>query len=134
MIALKFCNMVWTDFGVTTRMHAGGRDVSAWPPDPPDPHYHVIAHRCGYGDDLRAYCREHEFAHAFVAERIADQPSVVLMWQAQLQPLYQAAALFEEIAAQTFQRWLRANERPILAGADWDQLKGDALALLEAAA
>jgi hypothetical protein len=34
------------------------------------------------------------------------------------------------VAAQTFQRWLRANERPICSGLDWDGLKRDALDLL----
>lgn len=42
-----------------------------------------------------------------------------------------AEALFEEMAVQTFQRWMRANERPILAGVDWDALKADALTLIE---
>jgi hypothetical protein len=39
---------------------------------------------------------------------------------------------YEEIAAQTFQRWLRANERPIVSGVDWDRLKAEALELLDA--
>jgi hypothetical protein len=34
------------------------------------------------------------------------------------------------MAAQTFQRWLRANERPILGGVDWDDLKRDALCMM----
>lgn len=38
----------------------------------------------------------------------------------------------EEIAAQVLQRWLRANERPIVSGVDWDAMKRDALELLGA--
>jgi hypothetical protein len=129
VIHLAHCSIQWTGFGCTTRMTAGGEEISAWP-HRDDPHYYVIAHRCGYGDNILAYCREHEFAHAFIAEKIAGAPSVVLTWTAKLAPLDKATALFEEMAAQTFQRFLRANERPILAGADWDGLKAEALQLL----
>lgn len=36
-------------------------------------------------------------------------------------------ATYEEIMAQTMQRWLRAGERPITSGVDWDHLKKLAL-------
>lgn len=95
------------------------------------PHYHVISHRCGYGDDVVAYAREHEFAHCFMEERLHDRASLALWAVAHGKMLSGHRSAYEEIAAQTFQRWLRANERPILSGVDWDGLKRDALALLE---
>jgi hypothetical protein len=126
-IDLKFCSIEWTDWGCLTRF-PDGAGVGAHPHE--IPHYYVISHRCGYGDDTMAYCREHEFAHAFVAERLRGGPSYVLLAMAHREAVDKGAAVYEEIAAQTFQRWLRANERPILWGADWDGLKRDALSLL----
>jgi hypothetical protein len=35
------------------------------------------------------------------------------------------------VLTQTFQRWLRAHERPIVADVDWDQLKARAITLLD---
>jgi hypothetical protein len=128
VIWLQHCSIFWTDFGATTRF-PDGSEVHACP-HPEQPHYHVIAHRCGYGDDLLAYCREHEFCHSFWAKRIWGEPSIVLNALAHGEKPPRARALSEEIAAQTFQRWLRANERPILAGCDWDVLKREALELL----
>jgi hypothetical protein len=131
MIRLTHCSIEWTDHGCVTRF-PDGAEVGAYP-HPEQPHYHVIAHRCGYGDDLLAYCREHEFCHALVAERFYDDVSFVLFPLAHKLKPPGGFALLEEIAAQTLQRWLRANERPILAGCDWDALKRDALELLAGA-
>lgn len=127
-IRLKFCEIEFNDWGCETRF-PDGAVVSAWP-HPEQPHYHVIAHRLGYGDDLMAYCREHEVAHAMIAERLHDAPSVVLWGLSHGEKIPKGPGLYEEIAAQTLQRWLRANERPILSGCDWDKLKADALGLL----
>jgi len=96
------------------------------------PHYHVIAHRCGYGDDLRRYCVEHEAAHHIVSEWIVGHPSHVIWSLAHGDEPHQGVATLEEMAAQQFQRWLRANERPSIGGADWDDLKHRALVLLDA--
>jgi hypothetical protein len=97
------------------------------------PHYHVIAHRCGYGDDVLAYCFEHEFCHLFVEQEFHGMPSRVLHGLAVGKMLSGKAAAYEENMAQTFQRWLRANERPILSGVNWDDLKDRALKLLDEA-
>jgi hypothetical protein len=94
-------------------------------------HYHVIAHRCGYGDDISAYCFEHDFVHSLLCERIFSAPSPILWGVAHKQPLSAEASMFEEIAVQATQRWLRSNERPIIAGIEWDDLKQDAMRLLE---
>jgi hypothetical protein len=41
-------------------------------------------------------------------------------------------AVAEEALVMTIQRWLRANERPIISGVDWDDLKRRALEALNA--
>ena len=128
MIELRFCAVERTEWGCVTRF-PDGAEVSAHP-HPEMPHYHIIAHRCGYGDDLLSYCVEHEVAHAFVAERLRGGPSYVLLALAHGEPVEPGAALYEEMVAQQFQRWVRANERPILGGADWDGLKSDFLRLV----
>ena len=110
------------------------------------PHYDEIAERCGYlewepGDGLAeplararlAYCREHEACHHIVSEWIGGAASKVL-W-----PLAHGCepdafdAVQEEALTMTLQRWLRANERPIIGGVDWDGIKARALALLDEA-
>lgn len=127
MIELKYSKIAFTDRGCCVFFHDGSC-CNAIPHD--IPHYHVIAHRLGYGDDRMRYCREHEFAHLFVEERLHDRPSRVLWAIAHDQMLTGPEAAYEESFAQVFQRWLRAHERPILSGVDWDGLKRDALALL----
>lgn len=128
MIQLEFCTVERTDWGCCVRFPDG----SSAPAVPQTvPHYTVIAHRCGYGDDLHAYCVEHDFSHAFTEERLHRRPSRVLWALAHGGMLSGNEAAYEEIAAQVFQRWLRANERPIIGGIAWDDLKRDALRLLE---
>jgi len=93
------------------------------------PHYYVIAHRTGYGDDLRWYCREHDFFHNFCEEFFHDRPSPVLWSLAHGSEIENSA--YEELMVQTCQRWVRTNERPIIGGVDWDQFKQQALQYLE---
>ena len=127
MITLAHCTITPTSWGCVTTL----RDGTSFGAHPHDTHhYAVIAHRCGYGDDLMAFCVEHEFAHAFMAERLYGAPSPVMWGLAHDCPLDGPASVAEEVAAQVFQRWLRANERPIVGGVDWDGLKRDALGLL----
>lgn len=97
------------------------------------PHYHVIAHRCGYGDDLMAYCREHEACHLIVERELLDESIGVLRALAHGWPVDPGRAAAEELAVMALQRWLRANERPIVSGVEWDRIKREALALLDAA-
>lgn len=84
-----------------------------------DPHYRVIAHRCGYGDDTLAYCREHEIAHLVVEEVLHDRASRVLWGLAHDDELAGPDAAYEEMAAQALQRFARAGEQPIIGGVDW---------------
>jgi hypothetical protein len=127
VILMQHAGIRWTDDGAES-VFAGGR---SWATQPHETHhYFVIAHRCGYGDDVLAYAREHDFCHHFVAERLRGQVSQVLAPLAFGREPDPGAALFEEMGVQLFQRWLRANERPILGGVDWDGLKREALALI----
>jgi hypothetical protein len=127
MISLRHCEIEWTDFGCATRF-ADGSEIGAHPHA--TPHYHVIAHRTGYGDDLMAYCREHELAHAFTQEALHDRPSPILWALAHGDMPSGRAAAEEEVFAQTFQRWVRAAERPIIGGVPWDDWRARFLALV----
>jgi hypothetical protein len=131
VIRLQRCTIERTDFGCVTRFDDGTFVNSI--PHPQDPHYHVVAHRTGYEDDLHAYTLEHEFVHCFLSERLHGRPSPVLWALAHGSELTGAAAAFEELSVQAFQRYLRANEQPIVGRVDWGRLKRDALSLLLAA-
>lgn len=126
-IQLRFASIERTESGCVT-IFADGTRLNSIPHD--THHYHVIAHRCGYGDDVLAYCFEHDFCHSFVCEQLLYVRSDALYRSAIGKPVQDGVAAFEEMAVHTFQRWLRANERPIIGGVDWDALKRDALALL----
>ncbi len=130
MIQLLYCTVKWTDSGCTTRF-SDGAEIPSWPHK--TPHYYVISHRTGYSDDILSYCREHDACHSLIEEWLHDKPSDILWAAAHGFPLNGTDSAYEEMATQTFQRWLRANERPILAGVDWDVLKRDALVLLDKA-
>lgn len=124
VIELKHCAIEFTEYGVVTKLQDGS-ECPAWP-HWKDPHYTVISHRCGYRDDLLSYCREHEFVHSFLAEKLTGEVSTVV-WNSAHDLPFPQDALYEEALVQTFQRWLRANEEPIMAGADWGQLKEESL-------
>jgi hypothetical protein len=130
VISLKYGSIRWTDTGSLACLEHYGCTKAI--PHPEDHHYHVIAHRCGYGDDLPAYCREHDFTHIFLCDRLLDSPSPVLAAQCLREAIDANEVAFEELAVQAFQRWLRANEEPIVAGIDWQSLKREALELLNA--
>lgn len=131
IIEAKYATIRYTDFGVETIFHSDGAVVSAWP-HPEQTHYYVISHRLGYGDDIMRYCREHEACHSLVEEFLHDRPSQVLWSLAHGKLPRGAEAAYEEMAAQQLQRWVRAHERPILSGVDWDKVKRDAIELLGA--
>jgi hypothetical protein len=126
-VTLKYCTIHFYDWGCVTRFPDG----SECPSIPHNaPHYFVIAHRCGYGDDILRYCHEHDLAHALIEEAVHDRPSFVLASLAHGETPSAELCLYEELAAQTLQRWARANERPIIGGIDWDALRTRFLALL----
>lgn len=110
----------FTDWGAITSFPDG----TSCPSTPHDTHhYHVIAHRCGYGDDILRYCQEHDFAHMLIEAFVHERPSRVLWGLAHGEEISAKDALYEELAAQTLQRFVRAGERPIIGGIDWEQLR-----------
>lgn len=125
-VTLKYCTIDFTDWGAVTRFPDGSECPSA----PHDTHhYHVIAHRCGYGDDILRYCQEHDLAHALIEQEVHNRPSFVLQSLAHGHTPAAELCLYEELAAQTLQRWARTNERPIIGGIDWDALSRQFVAL-----
>jgi hypothetical protein len=130
-IHLKFASVERTEFGCVTRFDDGSFVNSTFHPQ--DPHYHVIAHRTGYEDDLHAYCLEHELVHCLLSERLHSRASPVLWALAHATEISGAEAAFEELSVQAFQRYLRAAEQPIVGGIDWLALKREAEVLLRRA-
>lgn len=121
--------VIYTHEGCFTR-YEDGATFGAHPHD--THHYHVIAHRCGYGDDILDYAREHEVCHHIVGLWIKGSGSDVIGPLAHGIDPDPVKATLEEALTMTFQRWLRANERPIIGGVDWDGLKRRALEALDA--
>jgi hypothetical protein len=129
MLSMRFAKIWWTDFGCSLQFHDGGLELSAWPHQTAD--YNLVSHRCGYGYDILAYCREHEFAHLFVEQELYDRPSRVLKALSLGSMLSGNEASYEEMMAQQFQRFLRGRERPMIGGVQWDRLRDKALGMLE---
>jgi hypothetical protein len=127
VIQLAHCRIEMTPWGCVTRF-PDGAEIGAYPHE--TCHYAVIAHRCGYGDDLLAYCQEHELAHALTQEFLHDRPSPILWALAHGKTPTGKEAAEEEMFAQAFQRWCRAQERPIIGGVPWDDWKARFLALV----
>lgn len=129
MIRLRHASVEYVSGGCLTHF----ADGTCWGahPHPEQPHYHVIAHRCGYGDDLVSYAREHEVCHLLAEEWLHDRPSRILWGLAHGAPLPPHECAYEELAAQALQRFVRAAERPIIGGVDWDGLRDRALRLLK---
>lgn len=125
-LRLRYCTIEFHPWGART-LFKGGASIDARPHD--THHYHVIAHRCGYGDDTLRYCQEHEVCHSLVAEWFYNQPSRVLLNLA-LGFTPRLDAPFEEVMTQTLQRFLRANERPIVGDVNWDGLRDYARSIL----
>jgi len=128
MIRLQHCTIERTEFGCVTRFVDGSYVNSI--PHPNDQHYCVIAHRCGYSDDIHKYCFEHDFAHLVVSEWLYARPSPILWGLAHANGLNGHDAALEEIGVQSFQRWMRASEQPIVGGVDWFAMRHAALKLL----
>jgi hypothetical protein len=84
----------------------------------------------GLGRDIWQYCFEHEFCHHFVAQWIGDKSSYVLTCLAAGRRPDLQQGVSEEVLTQTFQRWLRTNERPIVSDVNWDEMKARALNIL----
>lgn len=126
-IKLKYAEIIRTSAGCRTVFHDGASCDAA---PHTTHHYHVIAHRCGYSDDVMRYCIEHEFFHEFACEKLCGRTSDVLWSLAHGRLALRDVVIMEELTAQAFQRWVRANERPIVSGGRWDAWKDEAIELL----
>lgn len=121
VIILRYASVEAHDWGCTSRF-LDGTSVPAVP-HPWDHCYSVIAHRCGYGFDQWRYCIEHEIAHHVVSEFLLDRPSPILWGLAHDKPIPAHEAAYEELMAQSLQRFARAAERPIIGGVDWSAMR-----------
>jgi hypothetical protein len=127
MIQLRFAQLEFTPDGAVTHFPDG----TSWGAHPHDvPHYHALAHRLGYDGDILAYSREHELAHHVLSEGFGSH-SLVLWALAHGETVSSCFAAAEEALAMALQRFVRANKRPFIDGADWDFLKARFLQLLE---
>jgi hypothetical protein len=128
VIYLDHARVIYNATGCLTIFNDGTR----WGSYPHDTHhYHVVAHRTGYGDDILGYCREHEVAHLVIEQMLHDRPSRVLWALAHGEEISPADSAYEEFAAMTLQRFIRARERPIVGGVPWDEIRDFALSKLE---
>lgn len=128
VIRTRFATVHPFDWGCVVRFEGGGEVPAEHHPN--DAHYRIIAARCGYGDDTRAYAIEHETAHLVAEEVLHDRPSRVLWGLAHGHPLKPEDAAYEECLAQTLQRYVRANEDPIIGGVDWRAMRSRFLEVL----
>jgi hypothetical protein len=119
---MKYCTIEWTEDGAATTFNGNVRCPSF--PHPEQPHYHVIAHRCGCGDDVRQYCRDHELAHVLLSEVFQHcAPASLLETAVYGKAQDWGTNMLEECTAHVLQRWVRCNERPIIGRCDWDSIK-----------
>lgn len=124
IIKTKYHTFTFHEEGCDATVRDLGDTIVHACPHPNDHNYYVISHRCGYEGRIMDYCREHELAHAVVAEFMTDMPSYVLYNLAcknDKPDMYKVAC--EEMMAQALQRFARANERPIIGGVDWQGMK-----------
>jgi len=119
MIRTAFARLHWTPDGALSVFDDGTR----WGAQPHDvPHYHALAHRCGYEGDTLAYAREHELAHHLVAEAFG-KPSVVLWSLAHGEEPDACETAGEEALALALQRYARTNEVPMIDRVNWPSLR-----------
>jgi hypothetical protein len=130
MIELAHCNIHYRPYGVRV-VFPDGAFADGTPHDTVE--YRLITMRCGYGDDIMAYCREHDACHAIWAEFVHHSPSKVLRGIATGKMLSGAESVEEEMGAQLLQRWVRTQERPIISGLDFYALRRFALEKLDGA-
>jgi hypothetical protein len=101
---LKHCNVHFFNGGVDGGVDAIFGDVAStnWP-WLDDANWLGIMRSAGYEDPLQ-YCQEHDFFHAFLADRWFDKPSYVLWQAAHELPIDPNASSWEERLIFDFQR------------------------------
>ena len=72
---MRHCTVTFHDTFAWTQFPSG-QGYGAVPSD--DLSYRTLAARLGYGDDILAYCLEHDFLHSFIEQEVFDRPSPIL--------------------------------------------------------
>lgn len=95
-------------------------------------HREADAREAGYGADWRRFAIEHDLAHHIVADAMGWPWSFALHDGDGTLDLKDAPAPIqqEEAIVVALQRFLRAGERPIIAGVDWDGLRKRAMEVM----
>lgn len=118
---MKYCTIEWTEQGSQTSFD-NGLTCQSVPHE--TEHYHIIARRCGCGDDVRMYCRDHELAHVLLSQVFQEHAPRALLETTQYgHALNWGENIMEECTAHVIQRWVRCGERPIIGNCDWDSLR-----------
>jgi hypothetical protein len=102
---LRHCTVSFYDHFAWTQFPSG-QGWGAVPSD--DPSYRALAARLGYGDDILAYCLEHDFLHSFLEQEVFQRPSPILYALAHDVPP-PPTTCYEEALVQLFQGFLRNN-------------------------
>lgn len=117
LVLLSHGTIERTPFGCTTRF-SDGTETSNWPHG--DLAYKHLVEQCGHRDNALAYCREHDLAHAYLAEKMFGKASAVLWASAHNLPP-QPVADWEEKLVYYFQRFLHGHgASPDPMWVDWD--------------
>jgi hypothetical protein len=103
---LVHCRVLFYEHFVWTEFPTGEGWGGTVPED--DPTYRALAERLGYGGDIYAYCREHDFLHSFVEQEVFGRPSPVL-WSLAHGWRHPDTTEYEEALVQAFQAFLRGN-------------------------
>ena len=110
-----------------------GQSFGAHPHDTQD--YRALSRECGYGDDIWAYCRDHELLHNLLPQEANGTPSHVLWHLAHGTKPDPWKVWQEEALVIGFQRFLTGRDQSMPAtapGIDRYALKAKALKLLDA--
>jgi hypothetical protein len=102
MIKMKLCELYAVPYGVVTIFEDSSRCTN-WVPNN-DASYMQIVEACGHTSAID-YCREHDYVHALLAEKMFDKASPTL-WAAAHGHRYTEAADWEEKLAYYFQRFI----------------------------
>jgi hypothetical protein len=124
LFKLKYCEVHFCKDGVAT--HFGQAVTTNWPWFD-DANWLEIMRSAGYEDTLQ-YCQEHDFFHAFLAERWFDKPSYVLRQAAHQLPIDPSASAWEERLIFDFQRAFTGYD--IDFPQSWDEAYSDARNIL----
>jgi hypothetical protein len=127
IIKLESCTVGFHPNGEVTTTFNDGAKYGAQPHDTDD--YHRISQRIGC-ISINQYCQEHEFCHAFLAERLKNVENSILWLLAHGKPVPLHRGVAEEALVMTFQKYLMLSERPIIGRVDWPALRTEALEIL----